>query len=49
MGGVVGDAVGMRGEEVVEGGDFGVDAEYALRCAVGVEHTAGGRTKLGAD
>ena len=49
MGGVVGDAVGMRGEEVVEGGDFGVDAECALRCAVGVEHTAGGRTKLGAD
>ena len=49
MGGVVGDAVGMGGEEVVEGGDFGVDAECALRCAVGVEHTAGGRTKLGAD
>ena len=49
MGGVVGNAVGMRGEEVVEGCDFGVDAECALRCAVGVEHTAGGRTKLGAD
>lgn len=49
MGGVVGDAVGMRGEEVVEGGDFGVDAECALRCAVGVEHTAGGRGELGAD
>lgn len=49
MGGVVGDAVGMRGEEVVEGGDFGVDAKCALRCAVGVEHTAGGRGELGAD
>ena len=49
MGGVVGDAVGVRGEEVVEGGDFGVDAECALRCAVGVEHTVGGRAKLGAD
>ena len=49
MGGVVGDAVGMGGKEVVEGGDFGVDAECALRCAVGVEHTVGGRGELGAD
>lgn len=49
MGGVVGDAVGMGGEEVVEGCDFGVDAECALRCAVGVEHTVGGRGELGAD
>ena len=49
MGGVVGDAVGVRGEEVVEGCDFGVDAECALRCAVGVEHAVGGRGELGAD
>ena len=49
MGGVVGDAVGMCGEEVVEGGDFCVDAKCALRSAVGVEHTVGGRGKLGAD
>ena len=39
--------IAAGGEEVIEHGDFGVDAEIAFGIAVGVEHPGCGRRKFG--
>ena len=39
--------IAAGGEEVIEHGDFGVDAEIAFGIAVGVEHPGCGRRKIG--